>query len=487
MKIVILSEAARRAAQSKDLLALATMLCIASPLHAQVTTAPALGPAPKLSVPVVQTASLPNGLKIQVARNAEVPLVEARLIINGGARLRGTTPGLATFTAGLLGEGAGGMTALKLAEETDFIGASLRAGAGYENVTLSLSVPKRSVDRGFQLMALMLLKPTFSSVDINRQRSLRLAGFTSERDSPNAVAGKVFYRNIFPASHPYHGDIDGDSASVVNFDSVAVRNWWATAADPRRTTLVLSGDVTLQEAVSWAAKHFSGWKAPSVILSSVPARDVSGPTQWKSRVILVDKPDAAQSVIMIGGPGMSRSDPDYPAVMVMNTILGGSFSARLNDLLREQLGYTYGAGSDFSFAPVAGPFVIGTDVRTDVTDSSLVVIFREIAAMREKAVTDVELARARNYLVLGSLSDYETASQVAGAMSTALLFRLPLATIPAELARINAVTAADVQRMAKFRLNPAEMTVVIVGDLAKIRAGIEKLGLGPVEVQTYEK
>lgn len=122
-----------------------------------------------------------------------------------------------------------------------------------------------------------------------------------------------------------------------------------------------------------------------------------------------------------------------------------------------------------------------------MTDSSLVVIFREIAAMRDKGVTDVELARARNYLVLGSLSDYETAGQVAGAMSTALLFRLPLATIPAELARINAVTAADVHRMAKLRLNPAEMTVVIVGDLAKIRAKVEKLGLGPVEVQTYDQ
>lgn len=217
----------------------AAVAMTATPLSAQATTAPALGPAPKLSVPVVQTASLPNGLKIQVARNAEVPLVEARLIINGGARLRGTTPGLATFTAGLLGEGAGGMTALQLSEEIDFIGASLRAGASYENVTLSLSVPKRAVDRGFQLMATMLLKPTFSSVHINRQRSLRLAGFISAKDSPRAVASKVFYRNLFPASHPYHGNINGDSASVSQFDSVAVRAWWNTAADPRRTTLAL--------------------------------------------------------------------------------------------------------------------------------------------------------------------------------------------------------------------------------------------------------
>jgi zinc protease len=460
---------------------------MASPLTAQVTTAPALGPAPKLSVPVVQTASLPNGLTIQVARNAEVPLVEARLIINGGARLRGTVPGLATFTAGLLTEGAGGMSAFKLAEEIDFIGASLRASAGWENVTLSMSVPKRSVDRGLTLMVQVLLSPTFARSDVERERSLRLAGLISAKDSPRAVASTVFYRNLFPESHPYHMSLTGDSASVAAFDSAAVRTWWKSAADPRRTTLVLTGDVTLEEALSWAAKHFSGWQAPAAIVGAPLARDVAGPSQWPARVILVDKPEAAQSVIMIGGPGMSRTDPDYPAVAVMNTILGGSFSSRLNDLLREQLGYTYGAGSNFSFAPVAGPFMISSDVRTDVTDSSLAVIFREINAMRTQGVTDAELARARNYLVLGSLSDYETAGQIAGAMSNALLFHIPLATVPTELARINAVTAADVQRMARLRLDPSQMTVVVVGDLARIRAGIEKLGLGRVEVQTYEK
>jgi zinc protease len=460
---------------------------MALPLRAQVTTAPPLGAAPTLSVPAVQTASLPNGLRIQVARNAEVPLVEARLVINGGARLRGTVSGLAPFTTGLLTEGAGGMSALKLSEEIDFIGASLRANAGWENVTLSLSVPKRSVDRGFQLMGMVLRSPTFARADVDRNRALLLASLTSAKDSPRAVANRVFYRNLFPATHPYHHNIAGDSATVAQFDSVAVRQWWTQAADPRRSTLVVTGDVTLREALAWAGKHFGGWPAPAAIVSAPPARDVAGPTRWTQRVILVDKPDAAQSVIMIGGPGMSRTDPDYPAVEVMNTILGGSFSSRLNDILREQRGYTYGAGSSFSFAPVAGPFIISTDVRTDVTDSSLAVIFREIESLRRNGITSDELVRARNYLVLGALSDYETAGQIAGAMSTALLFRLPLATVPAELARINAVTAAEVQRMATLRLNPAEMTVVVVGDVAKIRAGIEKLGLGKVEVQTYER
>ncbi len=467
--------------------AVVTSLLLATPLTAQVTTAPALGPAPKLSVPRVQSATLPNGMRVQVARNAEVPLVEARLTIDGGARLTGTPSGLASFAATLLTEGAGGMGALELAEETSFIGASLNAGAGWENVSLSLGVPKRSVDAGFTLMAKVLLQPTFATADVQRMRSLRLASLISAKDSPGAVANRVFNRNVFPASHPYHRDLIGDSASVASFDSAAVRNWWRTAANPRRATLILTGDVTLAEGIAWASKHFGSWKAPTKLVTAPLAASIVAPTDWRPRVILVDKPDAAQSVIMVGAPGMSRTDPDYPAVMVMNTILGGSFSSRLNDILREQLGYTYGAGSGYNFSPVPGAFTVSTQVRTNVTDSSLAVIFREIRALRDKGITPVELERARNYLVLGSLDSYETAGQINGAIATANQFGLPLSAVPAELARINAVTAAQVQQMAMKRLDPSKMIIVVVGDLAKIRAGIEKLGLGAVEVQTYEK
>jgi zinc protease len=458
------------------------MLCVASPLTAQVTTAPALGPAPKLSVPVIQTASLPNGLKIQIARNAEVPLVEARLIINGGARLRGTAPGLATFTAGLLTEGAGGMSALKLAEEIDFIGASLRASAGWENVTLSMSVPKRSVDRGLTLMAQVLLSPTFARADVDRERSLRLAGLISAKDSPRAVASKVFYRNLFPASHPYHMSLTGDSASVVNFDSVAVRNWWKTAADPRRTTLILTGDVTLKEAVSWAAKHFSGWKAPAAIVGAPLARDVAGPTQWPARVILVDKPEAAQSVIMIGGPGMSRTDPDYPAVAVMNTILGGSFSSRLMSNLRETKGYTYGASSGFQWRPLPGAWMASSDVRTNVTDSSLVEIFKEFNALRTAEVAADELARAKAYLSLAVPGDLESTAQIAGQITSLAAFNFPLTYLQEFVAAVEKVTAADVLRTARRLIPSDNATIVVVGDLSKIRAGIEALNLGPISV-----
>lgn len=466
--------------------ALAALSAIAvTSAQAQVTTAPALGATPILAIPAVQDAVLPNGLRIKVVRNAEVPLVEARLIIDGGARLNGVAPGVASFATTMLSEGAGSRTALEFSEASDFIGARLGAGAGWENTTLSLSVPKRSVKEGFALLADMLLRPSFKSADVKRERDLRQAALLRAKDSPGQVASRVFFRNVYPASHPLHRDLNGDSVSTAALDSAMVRNYWQRAADPRRATLVLTGDVTLAEARTWATQAFGGWKAPTTAYTKTPATAVANAPATATRVILVDKPEAAQSVIMIGAPGMSRNDPDYAAVQVMTTILGGSFSSRLNDLLREQLGYTYGAGAGFSFAPVAGPFVANSAVRTNVTDSSLIVFFRELKRIGTEPVDKVELDRARNYLVLGSLGDYETAGQIAGALSSSLLFGRPLSAVSQELAAINRVTLADVQRVAKAHIDPARFTVVVVGDLAKIRPGIEKLNLGPIEVQSY--
>lgn len=452
---------------------------------AQVTSAPGLGATPTLTVPAVQEGKLPNGVRLLVVRNAEVPLVEVRLILDGGARPSSVAPGIATFTATMLTEGAGSRTALQLSEALDFIGARLNAGAGWENTTLSLSVPKRSVSEGFALLTDVLMRPSFRSVDVKRQRDLRQAALLRAKDSPGQVASRVFYRNVFPASHPYHLDLGGDSASTAGIDSATVRNYWQRAADPRHATLVLSGDVTLAEAQQWAGAALGGWQSPASPLTKPDARSVAAAPSPTTHIILVDKPEAAQSVVWIGAPGMSRNSPDYAAVQVMNTILGGSFSARLNDILREQRGYTYGANSGFSFAPVPGPFLARSDVRTNVTDSSLAIIVSEIRKLGSEPVSAVELERARNYLVLGALGDYETAGQIAGALSTSVLFNRPLTTVSAELAAISRVTATDVQRVAKAHLDTSRFTVVIVGDIAKIRPGIEKLNLGPIEVQTY--
>ncbi|HET9065010.1 MAG TPA: pitrilysin family protein [Gemmatimonadales bacterium] len=466
------------------LLALVVVACTRQP-DGPVTEAPQLGEAPVLTLPTVDTARLDNGLTILTSRNAEVPMVSARLIIDGGARTAGAAPGLATFTAGMLDEGAAGKTGLELSEAVDFLGASLNTGAGWENVTISTSAPKRTFEQAMGLMADVVLRPTFASADVARERAAREAALLSAKDSPGQVANRVFYRNVYPAGHPYHVDMSGDVASTARLDSAAVRGFWTAASDPRHATLIVTGDVTAAEAKSWAQSAFGAWQAPSSEATKTPAADVAAAPSSATRIILVDKPGAAQSVIYIGAPGVARNTPDYAAIEVMNTILGGSFSSRLNDILREQRGYSYGAGSNFNWNPVAGPFTASSQVRTDVTDSSLAVFFHEFNRIRDEPVDTVELMRARNYLVLGALGDYETAGQVGGAISSALLFGMPLQQTADDLAAMGKVTAADVQRVAKQYLDPSKLTVVVVGDLSVIRPGIEALGLGPIEVQTY--
>ncbi len=466
-------------------LAVAALLGTAR-LHAQVApavaTAPTLGPAPRLVMPDVQRATLPNGLTLQVVRMTELPLVQATLLIDGGARLDGDRPGLATFAAGMLDEGAGGRDAFQLAAQLEFLGATLITGASWDAFTLSLRAPRRTFDEAMTTLADVLLRPAFSSADVKRQRDLRIAALLQARDRPASVASDVFGYTVFPQSHPYHRPISGDSASTVVLDSAMVRDFWNRVADPSRATLILTGDLTMAQARAMAAKALGGWKAPVRPLPLAPASAVTAPPPAPTRVYLVDKPNAAQSVIMIGAPGVNRRSPDYPAITLMNTILGGSFSSRLNQILREQKGFTYGAGSGFSWRPVPGPFAASSAVRTDVTDSSLAIFFDEFRRIRDEAPTDAELARAKSYVVLGTLGDFETTRQVAGGLSTLDVFNLPLSTIPADLGHIQALSAADVQRAAQKYLDPSHLTVVVVGDIARIRPGIEALGLGPISV-----
>lgn len=464
--------------------ALLLAAAVAAPLAAQrqpaVATPPTLGPAPRLTLPAVKEARLPNGVKLQVVEMRAVPVVQARLVIAGGGRLDGQRPGLATFTAGMLTEGAGSRDAFALAAETEYLGASLFASASWDATSISLGAPERTFARAFDLLADLVLRPTFNANDLARQRDLRLAALLQQRDQPAAVASLVFARTVFPEGHPYHNPLGGDSSSIATLDSAAVRDYWNRAADPRQATLIITGDISLDEARALATEKLGAWRAPARPLTAPPAGKVAAPQRPATRIILVDKPGAAQSVIQIGAPGVARTAPAYAAISLMNTILGGSFSARLNDILREQKGFTYGARSGFSWQPVPGPFSASAAVRTNVTDSSVAIFFREFERIRREPIPAAELERGRAYLTLGALGDFETTRQVSGQLSNLNTFGLPLATIPADLDAIGKVTAAQIQRAAQQHLDPAYLTVIIVGDVAQIRPGIEALDIGPV-------
>lgn len=452
------------------------------------TQPPSLDPPPNLQLPAVATATLPNGLALYVVEMREVPVVQFTLAVAGGGREDRAVSGLASFTAGMLDEGADTLDAFEIAALAEYYGADLRTGASWDEIQVGLKVPRRNLDSALALMATVALRPTFTNAEVARQRDLRLARILQQRDRPETVASLAYNAIVFAEGHPYHASLTGDSLSTVGLDSTVVRDFYNAVFCASRAKLIVTGDMNLTEARAAALRHFGTWRS----CPGEPARTAHTPhdlpspvdlTIDRTRVYLVDKPGAAQSVIRIGGPGISRHHPDYIAIEVMNTILGGSFSSRLNSNLRETKGYTYGARSRFSYRPLPGPFTAGASVRTDVTDSSLAEFFAEINAIRDAPVSPAELERAKAYLALGLAGDFETTSQMAGKLAELLTFGLPVTYYDDYVQRVMAVTAEDVQRVAREQLRPDKVAVVVVGDLARIRDGVEALTLGPSSVR----
>jgi predicted Zn-dependent peptidase len=464
----------------------ALILCLVAPLFANAQQvdrlqAPALDKPPVLKLPTLERSSLPNGITLQLVQHHALPLVQVTLVIAGGTKLDAAQAGLASFTTRMLTEGAGARDANALQGELAYLGAQLFASAGTDVFTISLNVPKRTLSEALDLLGDVVLRPAFRAADIRRQRDLRLAGILQRRDNANLLAGLAFSQIVFPDGHPYHRPSDGDSATTAALDSTLVRTFYEQTFVPERAKFVIVGDVTVPEMRALLAKRFDAWprNAASRTMAAVTTKPVSNA---QVKIVLVDKPNAAQSVIFLGAPGADRLSPDYPVLMVMNTILGGSFSSRLNSNLRETKGYTYGISSRFAWAPLAGAFAISSGVRTGVTDSALVEVFKELNALRDVAIDAAELDRAKAYVALGVPQRFETNAQIAAQLVDLGLYSLPLASLGDFVTKVNLVTAADVQRVAKQYLPAGTATLVVVGDVAKIRAGIEALKLGPIAV-----
>jgi zinc protease len=446
-----------------------------------ITRPPSLAAPAPLKIPKVQQTTLPNKMKLYVIEQHEVPVVQLILLVDGGGRSDESHPGLASFTANMLDEGADTLDAFGIAAQAAYLGADLTTAATWDRTLVSLKVLSRTLNPAVDLMATVVLEPSFRAQEVSRQRDLRLAAILQERDQPQVVASHAFNALVFPAGHPYHEPLTGDSAATASLDSAMVRAFYLRTFRPDRATMVVSGDITLDQARRVVARGFGRWRPKDPPASKGSSRSTATPPSPATAVYLVDKPGAPQSVIVIGNPGVDRRSPDYYALEVMNTLLGGSFSSRLNYNLRETKGYTYGARSRFEYRPLPGPFLAGAAVRTDVTDSSLVEFFREFKRIRDSAVTEDELRRAKAFIALQLPGQLETASQLAGQLSGLLVFGLPLEYYRTYIPRIMLVTAEDVQRVARKYVRPDRVSIVVVGDIQKIRPTITALGLGPLK------
>jgi predicted Zn-dependent peptidase len=435
-----------------------------------------------LKLPPIERLQLSNGLPVLLLEKHEVPLVQIDVLVKVGSTLDPAgKSGLADMTAAMLDEGAGKRSALELAEEVDFLGARLSTLANFHHSTISLHTPLRQLDPALALMADVVRRPTFVEEELERQRAERLTTLVQWRDEPSNISSVAFSQILFGKDHPYGMPRLGNEASLRAISVTDLQQFHTTYFHPGNAVFIVVGDVKADGILPKLEALFGDWKSgdrPSLQLPKVE--------QVKRRQIyLVDKPGAAQSVIRIGRIGVPRQTEDYDAIVVMNTILGGSFAARLNQNLREEHGYTYGAGSAFDFRPSPGPFWAGASVQTAVSDKALTEFMKELRGILEP-VPNEELTRAKNYVALGFPSDFQTVGGVARRLRELVLYDLPDDYFNGFIQNVLSVSRDDVERVAKKYIDPDKLAIVIVGDRETILKGLEALDLGPVRAMTLE-
>ncbi|HET7607747.1 MAG TPA: pitrilysin family protein [Gammaproteobacteria bacterium] len=444
---------------------------------------PGLGAPPRLMLPAIEKHELKNGLDVWLVEAHEVPLVQVNLVVHAGS---GDDPpsqyGLASLTAAMLDEGAGARSALEIADEIEFLGAELGATSSFDASAVRLNVPVRTMTSALSIMADVALRPTFPPDELERLREERLTALLQTRNDPAAVAAAALPRVVYGDSHRYGTIAIGTTATLSAFTPQDLAAFHARKYRPTNSTLIVVGDVTASSVLPLLENAFGGWTAErAAARTAVPA----APGPRTRQVTIVDMPGAEQSAIRVGTVGVARSTPDYFALQVLNTILGGSFTSRLNQNLREEHGYAYGASSRFDMRLAPGPFVVAANVQTDKTAESLTEIFNELEAIAEPIESD-ELAKAKNYLALSFPAAFETIEDLAARIEELAIYGLPDSYYADYTNAIGAVTAESVQRAAAAHIDPARLSVVVVGDRSKIEAGIRALELGPVRVVGVE-
>lgn len=444
-----------------------------------LTVPPTLGPPPALRLPPITTRTLPNGLTLVVVEQHELPLADVILDVRtGGEADPAGKAGAASLTAGMLTEGTTTRSALQIADQAAYLGVRVGASSGWEQSTVSLHAPTAQLDSALALFADVALHPAFSAPDLERVRKVRLTALQQVRDRGPAIADRAFATALYGEQHPYGRPLSGSEASVADLTREDLVKFYTTFYRPNNATLLVVGDVRPDDMERRAINMFGGWTRADV--PTVNERTASGPTA--TTLVLIDKPGAAQSSFRLGGIGVPRSTNDYFAIQVMNTILGGSFTSRLNQNLRETHGYTYGAGSGFSMRRSAGPFQASAEVVSAKTDSAFIEFMKELRAIRDTVPSD-ELAKAKRYLQLGLPEDFETTGSIAYQMLPLVTYGIPLDFYDTAVQKIGAVTQADVQRVARQYVNPDRLTIVIVGDRKLIEPGLRALKPGEIIVR----
>jgi len=376
---------------------------------------PKAGADPKFNLPPVEKKKLSNGLEVWVVRQPELPIVSMNLVLkSGGTANPAGKEGLASMTANLLNSGTKTRSAVEIANQLQSIGANLGAGSGWDQTNVSLQSLTRNLDSALAIYTDVVTNPSFPADELETLRKRTLVSFEQQKDNPNAISNIAYNALLYGKNHPYGKSLSGNKNSVGDVKREDVVKFYETFYRPNNAALIVVGDVDANTLIPKLEKSFANWKSADVAAITTPEAKVFD----APGIYIVDKPGAAQSVISIGQIGVSRDNPDYFPLQVMNSMLGGQFSARINMNLREDKGYTYGARSGFAFRRGAGPFSASADVVTKSTKESVIEFMKELNGIRGAIpVTKNELEYNKQSIIRRFPSTVETVGQISGSLA----------------------------------------------------------------------
>lgn len=449
------------------------------------TRLPAVGPDPAFAFPGADKRRLSNGLSLWTLARGSVPLVTVMATLPAGSWLDPVGhAGLASLTADMLDEGTDGRSAIDIQEALARLGAELHTDAGHDSVTLSLTVLQRHLADGLRLLADILVRPALAPADVERVRTLKLNQLRQLRDVPAALAERAFAEALY-GGHAYAHLPFGSSATLEHVTHDHVGAFHQSHYRPDATTLVIVGPAESDAMATAVEQAFGDWRGgEGDEADALPAAASGARSPDGQRLILVDRPRAAQTELRIGHVAVPRRTPDFHALLLLNAVLGGQFVSRVNMNLRERRGYTYGARTSFDFRRQAGPFALATSVQTEVTSAAITECLKEVAGIRgERPVTAEEVDTAGQTLTRGYPRGFESTDQIARALVQLVQHRLPDDTFATFAPQIRGQDVASVTAAARVHLRPGDLTVVAVGDGARIGDSLRDLGLGdPVTV-----
>jgi zinc protease len=436
-----------------------------------------VGAPPRLGALPIRTHQFPNGLLLAVVEQRNLPIVDVEIVVRAGAALDGVHhAGRAVMVAEMLDEGTTTRTVMQIADEIDFLGAHLDITAGWDTTVLALHVLSGRLGAALDVMADVLLRPSFPADEFERKRRERLTTLLQERDEARVIANKVLARGVFGAEHPYGVPAGGTYDAVEAMKLADVREFYQSHFTPGNAFAVVVGDVSFAEIVAAFEARFAAWTGASSASIALPAPSLPE----RPHFLLVDKPHAAQAEIRAGHLGPSRTTPDYYPLVVLNTMLGGAFTSRLNLRLREEMAVTYGASSKFGWRVQGGLFWASAAVDTEAAAASVAVMLSEMRRLRDEPLDEQEMRRAAQYIAFGLPRAFETTEDVAAHVREQVLHGFGSDYWPRYVDRVLAVTPAQVAAAAARHLQPERAIGVIVADRGAVEASLRALNIGDV-------